>query len=231
MSDIPMTCERVDEVLADFLEGDLDEARQRQVEAHVAGCVRCTALVRDLHRIRQEAASLPALAPSRDLWDDIATRIETPVVALEAARRPQPSRWRAWRTGLAAAGLVAVTAGITYSVARRPAGGDAPSLAADDAPPAGVALAASRPRVPATVTYDREIAQLRSVLELRRQDLDSATVAVVENSLALIDRAIADARAALARDSSNLFLTDQLNRALDKKLGLLRTVALLPART
>jgi hypothetical protein len=81
-----------------------------------------------------------------------------------------------------------------------------------------------------TVTYNREITQLKSVLEQRRLDLDPATVAIVENSLRTIDTAIAEARAALVRDPASTFLTDQLNKALEKKLGLLRTVALLPPR-
>ena len=71
---------------------------------------------------------------------------------------------------------------------------------------------------------------MRAVLDQRRGTLDSATVAIVEQSLTTIDRAIANARTALARDSASLFLSDQLSRALEKKLGVLRTVALLPAR-
>jgi hypothetical protein len=95
------------------------------------------------------------------------------------------------------------------------------------AAPAGV-LVSAEPLAP-EVIYDREIEQLRTILDERINDLDSVTVAVVTQSLRTIDGAIAEARAALARDSSSPFLHDQLNRALEKKLGLLRTVALLPA--
>ena len=41
----------------------------------------------------------------------------------------------------------------------------------------------------------------------------------------------AESRAALARDPASHFLRDQLDRALDKKLELLRTAALLRPRT
>lgn len=228
MSDMQMTCERVDAMLADFLEGDLGDAAQREVEQHVRTCVRCTALLRQLDAIRRDARALPAMAPSRDLWAGIAERIEAPVVSIDAAPRVRRAWWRA---GLAAAGLVMVTAGVTYSIARQQGTLGGPTLAADSAAGTGAVLASNRPRVPATVTYEHEIAQLRQVLETRREQLDPRTVAIVENSLSVIDQAIADARAALAADSTNLFLGDQLNRALDKKLGLLRTVALLPART
>jgi hypothetical protein len=49
--------------------------------------------------------------------------------------------------------------------------------------------------------------------------------------LATIDRAIADARAALDADSSNVLLDRQLTRVLGKKVELMRRAALLPART
>ena len=79
-----MNCAAIDDRLADYLEGDLDAATKRQFEAHVASCVRCTALVRDLERIRAGAAELPELTPSMDLWNGIARRIETPVVPFVA---------------------------------------------------------------------------------------------------------------------------------------------------
>jgi hypothetical protein len=62
----------------------------------------------------------------------------------------------------------------------------------------------------------------------RSAELDSTTITTVVRSLQAIDTAIAEARAALARDGSSTFLRDQLNRALEKKLTVLRTVALLP---
>jgi hypothetical protein len=183
---------------------------------------------------------------------------------------------RRW-LGAAAAALVAVTAGITYSATRMGGAGDgqttvattAPGAAptqADSAslvppagqlavapvddtagaepereqrsvPPAGdarrVARTAEPPlaAAPGAATYDREIAQLRGVVQQRRADLDSATVAVLERNLRVIDDAIAQSRAALARDPRSRFLGQQLERTLDQKLELLRTAALLPARS
>src|SRR5687768_15313701 len=78
------------------------------------------------------------------------------------------------------------------------------------------------------IMYNQEITRLRVILDQRRGDLDSATVITVEKSLKAIDQAIIDARAALSGDASNSFLNEQLNRALEKKLGVLRRVALLP---
>jgi hypothetical protein len=47
----------------------------------------------------------------------------------------------------------------------------------------------------------------------------------------VIDAAIEQSRAALAADPRSAFLGAQLGRALDRKVGLLRTAATLPART
>jgi hypothetical protein len=79
--------------------------------------------------------------------------------------------------------------------------------------------------------YDNQIASLRKILEQRRAQLDPKTVAVIEHNLGVIDTAIAQSKAALAKDPANAFLVDQLDRNLNTKLELLQTVALLPSRT
>ena len=69
---------------------------------------------------------------------------------------------------------------------------------------------------------------MRRIVQQRRGELDPATVAVLERNMRLIDDAIAQSRAALARDPRSRFLGEQLERTLDQKLDLLRTAALLP---
>lgn len=114
-----LDCASVDERLADYLEGDLDFAARREVEAHVASCARCAALLHDLERIRAGAAELPELTPSTDLWAGIARRIDAPVLPLT---RPTPNvaavrRNFDWmKRAAVAAALVAVTAGVTYTL-------------------------------------------------------------------------------------------------------------------
>lgn len=98
----------------------------------------------------------------------------------------------------------------------------------------GVSLASrSAQRLPTAteIAYGDEISRLQTIITDRRSELDPATVTVVEQSLKIIDAAVRQSRAALERDPKSGFLTDQLNHALDKKIELLRTVALLPSRT
>ena len=90
---------------------------------------------------------------------------------------------------------------------------------------------AGAPSVVGEPVYDREIVKLRAIVRERRSQLDPATVAVLEQSIAVIDSAIAQSRAALAREPASGFLVTRLNHSLEKKVELLRTAALLPART
>src|SRR5688572_23952825 len=112
-----MTCEQLEERISDWLDHDVDSATRAMIERHVGGCAQCTALVADLASIRRQAAALPGLVPSRDLWPEIEARIQAPVISLDQPRAARTASRRsgvrgAWWLGAAAAGLVAVTAGV-----------------------------------------------------------------------------------------------------------------------
>jgi Putative zinc-finger len=269
MTNSDMTCEAFDAALPDYLEGTLGGSLRTSVERHLRECVRCAGLVRDIENIRDEAASLPDLVPSRDLWGGIEARIAAPVIPLAARPERQKRLVPAWM-GIAAAALIVSTAGVTYLVTARSfrpggdsrvAAGTAPSQAratnpstpgvvqnapgqADGAGVAQKSIDTSRPGVPATlasqnrpgpatadVVYGREIEMLQIIVKERKTQLDSSTVAVIQKNLEIIDAAIAQSRAALARDPASRMLNQQLTHALDKKVELLRTAAMLPVST
>ena len=98
-------------------------------------------------------------------------------------------------------------------------------------PVAALASATTAPESAAELALAPEIARLQQTLRFRRDQLDPATVQVVEDNLKLIDAALAQARAALARDPASGFLTERLDDVLQKKIQLLRTVNLLPSRS
>lgn len=75
--------------------------------------------------------------------------------------------------------------------------------------------------------YGQEIALLRTVAEEQLGLLDSGTVNIVRRNLDIIDQAILESRAALERDPNSGFLLDQLDRAYERKVDLLRRLALL----
>lgn len=186
----------------------------------------------ELEAIARRAAELPLLAPSRDLWSGIEERIQAQVVALPVRHEtPAPARlpWR--RLAIAASLLMAASAGVTYSLIKR--GGPA-ELAANDSSAVTAPLAGENVQPvslqSAEQTFDHEIGAMRKVVDERRKQLDPATVAVLEKNLKVIDAAIAESKAALAKDPASAFLMDRLTHAYDTKLQLLRGVANIPLR-
>ena len=277
MTSSNMTCEAFDAALPDYLEGTLDDARRDSVEQHLGECVRCASLLRDIENISKEAAAMPDLVPSRDLWQGIEARIAAPVIPLAARPERQRRLVPAWM-GVAAAALIVSTAGITYMLTARSIGpsqrgavaritpatnpsqpNSSGSAVTATSPGLGIAgiqqsgtasrLASSdvtpgRPRTPASLAsqsnadrahsdlvYGREIDMLQRIVSQRRAQLDSSTVAIIERNLKIIDAAIEQSRAALASDPASRMLDQQLTHALDKKVELLRTAAMLPAST
>ena len=111
-----MTCDAFAGALSAYLEGELDISSRAQVEAHAGRCADCASLLAELRAISAEAAMLPVLEPSRDLWDGIAARIEAPVVSIATGasqlRARRRGRWLA--PAAAAAALMLLTAGVTY---------------------------------------------------------------------------------------------------------------------
>ena len=263
----PMTCDQFADHLADYLEGGMGATTKVAMETHASTCAECGALLADLRRLQVDATNLPELSPKRDLWTGIAARIETPVVELKnggAAERwsggTQRRRNPLW-IGVAAAGLIAVTATITHELTKRSVATSAPSQTASvqpkadttgrstpathvatvDTVPARRSTVPPSPNAPTThlasskpsaeQTYAVEITRLRGVLNRRRPQLDSSTVAIVEHNLHVIDDAITQCRRALQKDPASRFLIESLNDALDTKVQLLRTAATLPSTT
>jgi hypothetical protein len=250
MNERLIDCEELESLLSLYLEGEADDAERLAVERHAAGCAHCAALLSDVKAIVREAGALSALTPSHDLWPGIEARIQPDVVPLSAARagkelrvqRASP-RWSTARLAAAAAALVASTAGITYVAtthadSARSAFASGPATTSR-APDDQGASASSSPRgavrnasaLSSEQLYDQEIAHLQTIVHERRSLLDTTTIAVIQRNLAIIDSAIAQSRAALAADPNSRFLNEQLNSVLGQKVELLRTAALLPART
>ena len=101
MTNRNLTCAEIDERLGDHLEGALDDASVADLELHLSGCPACTALVHDFERITREAATLPALTPSHDLWPAIAQRLDAPVADLAAHAAARAAASGARRAGTA----------------------------------------------------------------------------------------------------------------------------------
>jgi len=161
----------------------------------------------------------------------LATRRATvPTTAASAPATPSDQRLALRPDGSPASGAPA--AGATAPGATAPVSAPTRATGVLSSPSPGSATVVPVGRKPsAERTYEQEITGLREVLRERQSALDPKTVAVIQRNLTVIDSAIAESRRALAADPHSAFLGEQLDRALDTKMELLRTAALLPTRT
>lgn len=126
---------------------------------------------------------------------------------------------------LAASLLVAVTSGLTWLVARQPAGGNAsatgPVIQAyglpDDSTSGQIVQANF-----ADAQFNAAVTDLEQILRDERDRLDPRTVLVIERNLKAIDDAIQEARTALNNDPANPYLNSHLADARRRKIDLLR---------
>jgi hypothetical protein len=204
--------------LSEYLDGDLAEAEAAALEAHLNTCAACRETLAGLRRIVVRARSLEDRPPSRDLWSGVAARIG----AGPSSRRLSFSVPQLLAAGIALAVLSGGGAWLLHpdpapvaGVPRNPAGPDSVPVAT-----VGSTGAAAR-------SYDAAVDDLERILAEGRGRLDSTTVRVLEQNLALIDRAIAQAQRAVAADSANVYLNTHLAETMRRKIDLLRQAAAL----
>jgi anti-sigma factor RsiW len=207
------------ERLSEYLDGELPASDRAALEAHLETCDDCSALLGELRRVVDRARVAEAYGPRRDLWPGIASRIG----ATPAASPRIGPRWSFSLPQLAAAAILLMTLSggavwlLRTSVLPRAAG-----------PIATVATpVASNASNRASQSYAAAVADLERVLAAGRGQLDTTTVRVIEQNLAAIDQAIAQAQRALLADPANLYLNTHLAETMRRKLDLLRQAATL----
>ena len=150
-----------------------------------------------------------SIEPPHDLWP-----------AIEARLGARPARVRPRLMALAAAALIAVAAASSLATAWLLGGRERPAATAVAG--AGDAREAA---------YLRATSALAQELAVRRDQLAPETVAVLDRNLAIIDRAIAESRAALAADPANSDLAELLWASYQRKVSFLEQAARLATPT
>ena len=213
--------------LSAYLDGELDPIRRRRLELHLGECRECASVLAELRALVAAAPFYQGRQPARDVWPGIRERLgDADVVPIaDRSERPPRSRRFSWPQLIAASLTMAVLgAGGAWFALRSPAGEDSPT-------PGRAAATSIRTVAAAETQYEAAIAELTRIVEAGRGSLDTATVRVIDQSLRKIDAAIADARAAIQRDSTNVYLNRQVTANMRRKLTLLRFAADAIART
>lgn len=202
-------------VLSEYLDGGLGRDEAARLEAHCADCASCGSLLAELRRVLARAQALEDRAPQEDLWPGVAAAI--------GATPPRRRRISLSLPELLAAGvaLMLLSGGAVALLLRsQPRAAAAPIQASRPLDAEAVAASNRHGR-----GYDAAIEKLQRQLTLSRGRLDAETIAIVEQKLALIDRAIVEADRALATDSTDTYLRRHLARTRQQKLDLLRHAA------
>ena len=148
--------------------------------------------------LRRLTGELPrSIDPPHDLWPAIEARIDAP-----------PARRRIRFAVLAAAAIIIIAAASSLATAWMLGGADQPH-------PAAIAGGARE------TAYLQATAALAQELAVRRDQLSPETVAVLDRNLEIIDRAIAESRAALAADPANVDLAELLWASYQRKVSFL----------
>jgi len=216
-----MSCTDYQHAIAEFVDGSLDAAGRRALEAHVETCAACRALVADLKTIQAASFTLERRELPARAWDTIRTRIA--IEPLSDARGrvlawPRTrSAWGVWMA--AAAALLLVTSAGIYSLLHEPAPRD-DSVAASDTP-ADLATVQEEFQA-AEEHYDRAIRGLEQIARSQSGELDPQVAAVLQKNLQVIDRAIGESRAALQTQPASADAQDSLFDAMRTKVAVLQ---------
>ena len=228
-----MSCDRYADAIAELVDGTLSGDGRRELEAHLDGCAACRTLASDLQQIRRAAGTLEPLAPPPAVWARLSSEIARPPrprFGLGAlAFRPQ------W---LAAAAVVVVAAGVTAALLLRgapgparetpmPAGSATPVAAAGNVPVDDIVQHVEGELKQAEQHYQAALTDLDRIAASGNSALDPKVTAALRQNVALVDKAIADSRAALVEEPGNVPARESLFDALRRKVTLLQdTIAL-----
>jgi len=214
-----MNCEQVREQLDDYLGGYLDEEDRQAVEHHAATCVSCRASLQELQSLLQRAQQLsPGVTPTQDLWPGILEEIEG-------------SQARGWvntnRSRLALAAVLALAVLLLPRMLRQPApdpgeqatAATTVSTASDAATLAKADLARSEDRV---LLVRRDLVE---AIEIRRDLLGPEASQSVEESLLVLDQAVAEIQRALEENPDDRRLRLLLASKYQHEVRLLQRVS------
>ena len=203
--------------LSGFVDGTLSALARAEVDAHLAVCRECRAVVDDLRRVQSAVRELPLLEPPRDAWP----RIERALRASGASHRP--ARWP-WLAAAAAIVFVALGGAKLADTWRHPAALTDVASATDVATAQSVEAELRQ----AEQHYQKAIAGLEQIANAEKGSLDPQVAATLEKNLAVVDQAISESRAALKTQPTSEPAQTSLLESFKAKIALLQdTVALI----
>ena len=206
--------------LSAYSDGELKSTERAAVERHLADCAECRSTLERIRAVKAWAPTYEGTAPSRDLWRNIESRLGTRPIGSGAVKPAWHGRKVSVRVPLlAAAAVILLVLGAAatrlFNTSRQQQVIEAIPVKHWD--PAQEQLTNNQ--------YDAAISELEAILASNGDALEPATLKVIRESLVTIDKAIAEARQAIADDSTNDYLNASIAENMRRKLGILRMAA------
>ena len=217
------------DAIHELVDGTLGPIRRAELQIHLDQCDACRALVEDLRRIHDAAATLDRPLPPNRVWMQVAGRLRQE----GRVQAPPPASRRHYAlAAIAAALLLAVGASVFTLLPRfRQAPASAPPAAPQaqgNAAPDEVVQGVEAEFRLAEQHYQNAIAKLEEAAKSDQNAIDPQTAAMLQKNLQVIDQAIAESRAALKSEPQSVPARDSLFDALKRKVSLLQdTIALM----
>ena len=217
--------------LSDYLDDEMSPAERALLEQHLAQDAECASALESLRRVVKRAEALDDEQPAQvqQMWTGIAQRIGAtpPAGERDAVVAGSIVPWRRRRFSVTVPQLVAAGIGLVLL-----SGGGALWMRGADGPDGTIPAiqiagteAVELSVIPVAVTrFDQAVADLVVILEEEREFLNPETVRIVEENLAIIDRAIERSRQALMQDPESEYLRSHLEDTMHRKLTLLRSI-------
>ena len=202
-------------VLNDFADGILDAPGAQVVAAHLEQCATCRNEYAILESTLGTIAAGATVASVPDgLWSQISDSIDRVPASHRATATKREYRFSMPALAAAASLLIVASVSATLYIDRQAAQAGNDSTVAAGATPMLQLTATDAQFVPGVEALERQLQSQRDLLQPQ-------TIVIIERSLATIDAALAEARAALIADPANAALRDVLETTYRQKMDFL----------
>jgi anti-sigma factor RsiW len=214
--------------LSAYLDDELGADERAAFERHAVECQECRTTLNQLGSLRTWAEGYEGLPTSEAVWVRVREGIKSrsggaKVVSIQEAR----PRWRQLRFAVPLALAATMALGVVGVGSWWLGRVTAPrhEIVVSTLPARLLTTSSQSQALLAAERYGAAIAQLEQALLTNGGQLDTATVRILTRNLAVIDRAIRQAREALATDPGSAYLADHYTNMMQRKLTLLRRAA------
>lgn len=223
-----MNCTECQDLLSEYIDGDLAQSESAMVRTHLAICYECNVVYQDLDQIVRMSHELPSLAPQNALWAQIEREIDE--LVQRPPRRPQQNLWqRFWgyrlQLSLSIPQMAAAIVGLfllmtlTNSLTYLPQGN---MFGTNAAPNASTVTAMPVDRINIEESEMRgRIERLTHTIEQKRGSWDPEIQKLYERNLQIIERSVTECRQLVERNPSDQIAHEMMMVAYQEKLRLL----------